>query len=62
MIGGLCNADSSIGVYATRPDDYDIFGFYLSPIIRDYHKIQGDTMQHHDWNIPIGQYNLDKID
>ena len=29
MMGGLCNDDSSVGVYATRPDDYDLFSFYL---------------------------------
>ena len=39
MMGGLCNEDSSVGVYATRPEDYDEFDFYLEPLIRDYHKI-----------------------
>ena len=29
MMGGLCNSDSSVGVYATRPEDYDVFNFYL---------------------------------
>lgn len=45
MMGGLENDDSSVGAYATRPEDYDIFGFYLEPLIRDYHGIQGATKQ-----------------
>ena len=54
MMGGLCNSDSSVGVYATRPIDYDKFSFYLQPLLRAYHKIEGETKQEHDWNIPIG--------
>jgi len=41
MMGGLCNDDSGVGAYATRPEDYDQFAFYLEPLIRDYHKIDG---------------------
>ena len=62
MMGGLSNDDSGIGVYATRPEDYDIFDFYLEPLIREYHGIQGDTKQEHDWNIPTGTYLLTNID
>ena len=58
MMGGLCNPDSSVGVYATRPEDYDNFSFYLEPLIRAYHNIEGDTKQSHDWNIPTGKYLL----
>jgi creatine kinase len=29
MMGGLENDDSSVGAYATRPEDYDEFAFYL---------------------------------
>lgn len=61
MMGGLCNNDSSVGVYATRPQDYDNFAFYLEPLIREYHGIQGDTKQKHDWNIPTGKYLLTNI-
>ena len=61
-MGGLANDDSSVGVYATRPEDYDIFSFYLEPLIREYHKIEGSTKQEHDWNIPVGEYVLTKID
>jgi len=60
--GALFNEDTSIGIYATRPDDYDFFGFYLEPLIREYHKIEGATKQTHDWNIPVGEYVLTKID
>ena len=62
MMGGLCKDDSGVGVYATRPEDYDQFGFYLEPLIRAYHKIEGDTKQQHDWNIPLGKYLLANID
>ena len=61
MMGGLANDDSSVGAYATRPEDYDNFSFYLEPLIRTYHKIEGDTKQEHDWNIPVGEYLLQKI-
>jgi creatine kinase len=43
MIAGLTNDDSSVGIAATRPEDYDIFLFYLEPLIREYHKIEGQT-------------------
>ena len=62
MMGGLCNDDSSVGAYATRPEDYDVFSFYLEPLIREYHKIEGQTKQEHDWKIPVGEYVLTKID
>ncbi len=62
MLGGLCNEDSGVGAYATRPEDYDNFGFYLEPLIRTYHGIEGDTKQTHDWNIPVGEYVLSNID
>jgi hypothetical protein len=62
MMGGLENDDSSVGAYATRPEDYDEFSFYLEPLIRDYHGIKGDTRQQHDWNIPMNKYLLTSID
>ena len=62
MMGGLSNPDSSVGAYATRPEDYDTFSFFLEPLIREYHKIEGQTKQAHDWNIPVGEYVLTKID
>jgi creatine kinase len=31
-------------------------------LIRDYHKIEGKTKQTHDWNIPIDEYVLTKLD
>jgi creatine kinase len=61
MMGGLENDDSSVGAYATRPEDYDQYGFYLSPLIKEYHKIEGNTKQEHDWNIPVGKYLLTNI-
>jgi len=62
MMGGLENDDSSVGAYATRPEDYDVYSFYFAPLIKEYHKIEGNTKQEHDWNIPVGQYLLTNID
>lgn len=53
--------DSGVGAYATRPEDYDFFGFFLQPLIRDYHGIQGNTKQEHNWDIPMNEYLLTKI-
>lgn len=61
MVGGLSNEDSNVGVYATSPEDYERFAPYLEPIIREYHGIQGETKQQHDWNIPVGEYLLTNI-
>jgi creatine kinase len=33
----------------------------LEPLIRDYHKIEGDTKQVHDWAIPVGKYLLKEL-
>ncbi len=62
MLGGLCNEDSNVGVYIANTEDLEIFGQYLEPIIRDYHKIEGDVRQEHDWSIPVGEYLLNEID
>ncbi len=62
MLGGLSNEDANVGAYATRPDDYEEFGFYLEPILREYHGVVGDTKQTHDWNIPVDEYLLKNID
>lgn len=61
IMGGLENDDSGVGVYATRPEDYDTFACFLQPLIREYHGIQGGTKQEHDWNIPLNEYLLTKI-
>ena len=62
MMGGLENDDSGVGAYATSPEDYDKFSFYLEPLIREYHGIQGNTKQEHSWDIPVGKYLLTNID
>ncbi len=61
-LGGLSNDDASVGVYATRPEDYERFAPLLEPIIREYHGIDGNVVQEHDWNIPVGEYLLSSID
>lgn len=60
-MGGLENDDSGVGAYATSPEDYDTFAFYLEPLIREYHGIQGGTVQEHNWDIPLDLYRLDVI-
>ena len=61
MMGGLANDDSSVGAYASHPSDYDTFAFYLEPLIREYHSIEGNTKQEHNWDIPVGEYLLTNI-
>lgn len=62
LLSGLVNADSSMGVYAQKPEDYTRFGWYFDPILADYHAIPEGVTQESDWNIPIGEYLLDQID
>ena len=57
-MGGLINDDSSVGAYATRPEDYENFAHLFEPLLRDYHGITGDTKQEHSWEIPVGEYVL----
>jgi arginine kinase len=61
IMGGLENDDSGVGAYATSPQDYDTFAFFLEPLIREYHGIQGNTVQEHNWDIPVGEYLLTNI-
>lgn len=61
-MGGLENEDSGVGVYATRPEDYDKFSFFMKDLINDYHNIPAGTKQEHCWDIPVGEYLLTKID
>ena len=53
---GLENADSSIGIYLGDRETYTRFESVLSPIIRDYHKIDADPFQtriHRDEFAPV---------
>jgi creatine kinase len=61
-LGGLSNEDASVGVYATRPEDYEVYAPFFESLIRAYHKIEEGTVQKHDWNIPVNEYVLTKID
>jgi creatine kinase len=62
IISGLANDDAQVGAYLTRPQDLEDFAFYLDRIVREYHGIVGDTRQEHDWDIPVGEYELTRID
>ncbi|MCG8637380.1 MAG: phosphagen kinase [Desulfobacterales bacterium] len=55
---GLKNPDSSIGIYAGDSDSYACFAPVMTPIIRDYHKIN-DTQGHLEQFTPVHLSNPD---
>eukprot|EP00924_Labyrinthula_sp_SR-Ha-C_P011617 snap_masked-scaffold_17-processed-gene-3.25-mRNA-1 protein AED:0.32 eAED:0.32 QI:0/-1/0/1/-1/1/1/0/414 len=48
---GVDNPTSSLGAYAMTPDDYETFGKFLDPLIRDYHKAAKDAKHETSWDI-----------
>jgi len=48
---GIENPDSSLGCYAMTPSDYDTFGNFFDPVIRDYHGAKADAIHETNWNI-----------
>lgn len=58
---GIENPDSSVGVYAMYPDDYEVFKPFMDKVIREYHKISGDVHHVTNWDLstvkglPAGQ-------
>jgi len=51
MNSGIENPDSTSGVYAMNPGDYEEFHEYLDPIIRKYHNVHGAEKQVNDWSL-----------
>lgn len=41
---------SGLGAYAMRPKDYEEFGAFFDPLIRDYHKADVDAVHVTDWD------------
>ena len=48
---GAENADSSVGMYAQNPDDYDTFFAYFEKVIKEYHKISGEVNHVNNWDL-----------
>jgi len=48
---GIENPDSSMGLYAMQPSDYDRFKPYMDPVIRDYHNVPAGKNHVTDWNL-----------
>lgn len=48
---GFENADSGLGCYAMKPDDYETFSEFFDPLIRDYHGASPDAVHVTDWDI-----------
>jgi creatine kinase len=42
LSAGHDNPDSSVGIYACDPEAYTTFSDVLDPVIKDYHKVEGD--------------------
>jgi creatine kinase len=58
---GAENVDSSVGMYAMSPDDYDLFNEYFSKVIRDYHKIKGKIHHITNWDLKSQEKRLDEM-
>jgi creatine kinase len=49
---GVENPDSSMGCYAMYPDDYEVLRPFFGPVIKEYHKIQGEVHHKTNWDLP----------
>lgn len=47
---GFENADSGLGCYAMKPDDYEKFSPFFEPLIREYHRASADAVHVTDWD------------
>lgn len=61
---GILHPDSSIGIYASGPDAYSTFDALFDPIIKDYHKVEGEIAHPHtNWgklsDTNISDFNKD---
>jgi hypothetical protein len=59
---GADNHDSSVGMYAQQPDDYDEFSDYFDKVIREYHKISGNASHVNNWDLSTKKEKLDALD
>ena len=58
---GADNVDSGLGMYAQRPDDYEVFNEAFEKVIRDYHKITGDLYHVNNWDLRTRTEKLVKL-
>ena len=64
---GTDNPDSGMGMYAMQPEyplltsDYEVFGELFDPVIKDYHKIQGDKKHVTNWDLSSFDSKLQKL-
>jgi len=47
---GFENPTSGLGCYAMAPNDYEEFGFFFDPVIRDYHSAPADAVHKTNWD------------
>jgi len=47
---GFENPTSGLGCYAMAPNDYEEFGFFFDPVIRDYHSAAPDAVHKTNWD------------
>ncbi|KAJ3322422.1 hypothetical protein HDV06_003142, partial [Boothiomyces sp. JEL0866] len=55
------NPDSSLGMYAQQPDDYDEFAVYFDKVIREYHKITSDGTHVNNWDMSSRKAKLESL-
>lgn len=48
---GIENPDSSMGMYAMHPTDYDAFKPYLSKVLAGYHRVAETAKHVNDWSL-----------
>jgi hypothetical protein len=59
---GVANTASSMGAYAMDPSDYEDFAPFFDAVIRDFHGIEGEISQPHDWDVSAFSCDLGAID
>jgi len=47
---GFENPTSGLGCYAMAPNDYEEFGFFFDPVIRNYHTAPADAVHKTNWD------------
>lgn len=58
---GAENPESSVGMYAMSPDDYDTFFEYFDRVIKEYHKIKTNVNHNTNWDLTTQQQRLNEL-
>lgn len=68
LASGIENADSGMGCYANKPEDYDRFRPFFSKVLAGYHKVPVDAKHANSWDLTgvsglpaDGQLDLEKL-